>query len=147
MNKKKQKIAEMVGMLPSFIGTVLEGAEIDIPIKLSQSEENTLLHIFKCAGKPMSEYSRKVGLSKGSFTSVADSLEDKGLIKRETSKEDRRIVVLYLTDEGNKLGKKVDDDFTKHIETKIAHLNEEDTDKLKAALEVIVNSIDSIRKG
>ena len=82
MSTKKERIAELVGMLPMFLGLLLAGIEIDTPYKLNESEERTLMFLHKIEGSDMTEYSKKVGLSKGSFTGVVDRLAHKGLVER-----------------------------------------------------------------
>jgi len=42
-------------------------------------------------------------LSKVSITAISDKLVSKGLITRKRSKEDRREVILSITDEGRKM--------------------------------------------
>ena len=81
----EEKIAELIGSLPMYLGSLLAGIEIKIPVKLNFSEGKTLMFLHKNEGNPMSEYS-KSGAYKRIFTAVADRLEKKGLIKRSSCK-------------------------------------------------------------
>jgi DNA-binding MarR family transcriptional regulator len=142
MNQIEREIAELSNMLPLFIGTLLDGCETNIPIKLNLTEERTLLNIQRRPGDPMHKYSRKAGLSKGAFTSVADSLQRKGLIERVPMQDDRRKSGLVLTEQGKATTKKIQSDFNKFIEQKISHMQNADKEALRDALRTIVASIE-----
>ncbi|AKL95999.1 transcriptional regulator MarR family [Clostridium aceticum] len=137
MSTAEEKIAELAGLLPMFIGTLLEGSEVNTLVKLNISEERTLMSLLREEGSPMTEYSKKVGLTKGSFTTVADRLEGKGLIKRTSVCDDRRKNALFLTEEGKKVAKEIDAYFKQHISKKVAQLEKEDIHHLKNALETM----------
>jgi DNA-binding MarR family transcriptional regulator len=141
----EEKIAELISILPMHYNSLLDGIEIKIPVKLNFSEGKTLMFLYKHEGNPMSEYSKKVGLTKGSFTAVADRLEEKGLIKRVTVSDDRRKNALILTEEGKSIAKETDSLFKQHILNKIAHLRKEDINNLKNALEITVAMLEKIR--
>lgn len=68
------------------------------------------LPLFKLAAKhcdTVAALSRELELDPGAMTRALDRLEAKGLVTRERSKEDRRVVHLLLTDEGSKIARKV----------------------------------------
>lgn len=58
-----------------------------------------LLHLGSLSQK---EIGRKILRSGGSVTSVIDTLEGKGWVRRERSAEDRRMIHLHLTAEGRR---------------------------------------------
>jgi DNA-binding MarR family transcriptional regulator len=58
-------------------------------------------------GNTVASLSRDLEIDPGSMTRSLDRLEAKGLITRERSTEDRRVVHLVLTDEGRKVARKV----------------------------------------
>ncbi|NLM51823.1 MAG: MarR family transcriptional regulator [Firmicutes bacterium] len=147
MQKKAERIADLIGMLPMFMGLVLEGIEIEAPFRLNESEEKTLMFLHKNEGSPMTEYSKKVGLSKGSFTGVVDRLVKKGLVKRASVSEDRRVYALILTERGKEVARDIDRQFKAHIAQKVMHLRETDLEALKDALEVIVATMEKFQAG
>ena len=95
----------------------------------------------------MTEYSKKVGLSKGSFTGVVDRLVKKGLVKRASVSEDRRVYALILTERGKEVARDIDRQFKAHIAQKVMHLRETDLEALKDALEVIVATMEKFQAG
>jgi DNA-binding MarR family transcriptional regulator len=58
-------------------------------------------------GSTMAGLSRDLDIDPGAMTRSLDRLEAKGLVRRERSTEDRRVVLLALTDEGRKVARKV----------------------------------------
>jgi len=52
---------------------------------------------------PVNEIGKKVLLTSGSITIAIDRLEDKGLVERRASSNDRRAKIVHLTGEGKKL--------------------------------------------
>lgn len=64
--------------------------------KLVMNEGNTVVSL-----------SRDLGIDPGAMTRSLDRLQTKGLVRRERSTEDRRVVHLTLTEEGRKVAQEV----------------------------------------
>jgi MarR family 2-MHQ and catechol resistance regulon transcriptional repressor len=65
-------------------------------------------------------------MSSGNITYVVDKLEQKNLVKRKASQEDRRLIYAEITDEGNRL---IEEVFPKHadvIQEAVGGLSEEE---------------------
>ncbi len=139
-------IAELMGRIPRFIGLMLSGSEIEAADGLSQSEFRTLINLHRCEGRPMADYSKQLGISKGSFTYVADNLEKKGLIERVPMLNDKRKQALFLTGKGKVLARKIDAEFTQNIKQNIACLKRSDINKLESALRTIDHTIDLLKE-
>ena len=58
-------------------------------------------------GNTVAGLARELDIDPGAMTRSLDRLEAKGLVRRERSTEDRRVVHLVLTDEGRKVARKV----------------------------------------
>lgn len=58
-------------------------------------------------GNTLACMARDLGIDPGALTRSLDRLEAKGLVRRERSTEDRRVVHLVLTDEGRLVAQKV----------------------------------------
>jgi DNA-binding MarR family transcriptional regulator len=85
------------GRLVTAIDTELE------PLDITWAQWGTLLKIANGRANTASELSRSMAGDTGSMTRMLDRLEQKGLIRRERSSEDRRVVQLFLTEAGRKL--------------------------------------------
>lgn len=145
MSDKGAAIAELVVMLPMFMKTLLEGLETIAGLNVS--EKKTLMCICKYEGSTMSEYSKRLGLARGSFTAVADSLEQKGLVERASGSDDRRKCVLVLTKKGKRIAREIDARFKKHITARLTRLSEEELEKLQQALETIAAAMEKLNEG
>lgn len=132
-----QEITALIENVPRFLGALFENIEFESDVKLNNTEEKTLIVLLKDINRPMIDYSRKLGLTKGYFTCVADNLEKKGLIERKTDSNDRRIYQIALTEQGRIIAKKIDQAHSRHISEKISVLETEDLENLKSALETI----------
>lgn len=73
------------------------------PLEITWAQWGTLLHIANGKAETASDLCRNMAGDTGSMTRMLDRLEQKGLIRRERSEEDRRIVQLFLTEAGRKL--------------------------------------------
>jgi MarR family transcriptional regulator, multiple antibiotic resistance protein MarR len=85
------------GRLVAAIDTELE------PLDITWAQWGTLLKIANGHARTASELSRNMAGDTGSVTRMLDRLEQKGLIRRERSSADRRIVQLSLTEAGQRL--------------------------------------------
>lgn len=145
MSNQREAIANLVVFLPMFMGTLLEGKRINTKLRLNYSEKRTLMYIYNHGGRTMTEYSKRVGLARGSFTTVADSLEDKGLVGRVPGADDRRKCMLVLTEAGKEAAREIDSRFKKHIAARLNCLTEEELEDLKNALVTIETTREKLR--
>ncbi len=144
-DEKKEIIAGLIAQLPMFMGTLLEGSNIKTSAGLNMSEEKTLMYIHKHEGGTMTEYSKRVGLARGSFTTVADSLEEKGLVGRVSGPDDRRKYALVLTEEGKKAAREIHCRFKEHVAASLDPLTGQELGDLERALETIAATTEKLR--
>ena len=64
----------------------------------------SLFHLERCK---MSELARELGITMGAATSIVDRLIKAGLVKRERSTEDRRLVLVSLSKKGRRMVEEV----------------------------------------
>lgn len=74
--------------------------------------------------------SRDIGIKTPSVNTVLSSLEAKGLICRRTSPEDRRFVLITLSEEGLKLVQEFQDRFEKKMKGLVEYLGSEKSEQL-----------------
>ena len=88
---------------------------------LTHSQWVPLLKLSLC-GKPspVATLVRELEIDAGAVTRLLDRLEAKGLVRRERSSEDRRVVLVHLTEEGDRaaagLTAVLSDIFNAHLE-------------------------------
>jgi MarR family transcriptional regulator, 2-MHQ and catechol-resistance regulon repressor len=67
---------------------------------LTENQFGTLEAIYHLGALHQHELGRKLFTSKGNLTVLLDKLESRGLVRRERSSADRRLVAIHLTDAG-----------------------------------------------
>lgn len=70
---------------------------------VSPLEGHVLTYLRKYAPAPVGELVRVFGLKQSTFTSLLDRLERAGLVRREPNPEDRRSLLVHITDRGREL--------------------------------------------
>lgn len=74
---------------------------------LTDAQWKPLLFIRQGRGDTAADLARSTCIDTGAVTRMVDRIEDKALVRRVRSEEDRRIVKLELTDEGCRLADEV----------------------------------------
>lgn len=85
-------------------------------------------------GMTFKQLSERTLTTKGTLTGIIDRLEDKGLVKRVTSKEDRRSTIATLTRKGERLFETVFPAHIAHLQTRFAHLSKREIDEIERSL-------------
>lgn len=78
---------------------------------LFPTEFGVLELLFHKGEQPIQQIGRRILLTSGSITYVIDKLEEKGLLERKRSSEDRRMVNAAITEKGKSLMHEI---FPKH---------------------------------
>lgn len=97
--------------LMRIISTVVR-AEVDRrmePLGLTQAQWIPVLHLASGKAHTSADLARRTLQTPGAMTRLVDRLVDKGIIERERSTDDRRVVSLRLTDEGLAAARQVPD--------------------------------------
>jgi DNA-binding MarR family transcriptional regulator len=107
------------------------------PFDITQQQFN-ILRILRGAGQPLSTLQiRQRMLDKMSDTSrIVDRLVKKGMVKKTTCREDRRLVDILLTDKGKKLLQTMDG-LNEDMESIFKYLSEEEARQLNTLLDKI----------
>lgn len=96
-----------------------------------KDSEIRLLYLFAVfnEGKPVSpsEIAKKTHVTFGAISHHINSLEKKGLIKRTTAKDNKRVVYITLTEKGQKLVKVIEKAMFKKIYKLVEFLGENDS--------------------
>lgn len=87
--------------------------------------------------------SRDMHVSPSTVVGILDRLEDKGFVRRERGREDRRIVFVSVTDAGRELAANAPSPLQKHLADGLNALPELEQATITLALERIVTLIES----
>jgi DNA-binding MarR family transcriptional regulator len=98
---------------------------------MSISQFRTLLVLSEKGPQKTAELADKICLTPGAITTLADKLIAKGLIERERSEEDRRIVYLRITEQGQSVLETLLEKQRETIAQLFRNLSDEDIDHLQ----------------
>lgn len=82
----------------------------------------------------LGELAEKLLVTGGNITYVMDRLEDQGLVFRQRSETDRRVVEAHLTPEGSELIESSFPDHARHVRDLVDHLSQEEQRELSDLL-------------
>ncbi|WP_052465263.1 MarR family winged helix-turn-helix transcriptional regulator [Thermotoga profunda] len=85
-----------------------------------------LLYVAQRGSQKMSELAQAFSMTKSNITFLVDSLEQKGFVMRSRSNEDRRVVMIELTQKGQQIYKQILSDFSKLIDKVTSQIPSQD---------------------
>ena len=93
----------------------------------SHGEHQVIFYLFKNSGKPIvpSDISKYTDTSTARIATILNNLEDKGMITREISREDRRKILVSITDKGRKYAENAHNEFMGHTAAVLQAMGEE----------------------
>ncbi len=94
-----------------------------------------------CTASALANY---MGVTSGAVTSLADKLSSQGLILRERSKNDRRVVKISITDKGHELYKAVERERDERVIEILSVLTEEDVDAMMKIYQKLADNLKEI---
>jgi len=92
----------LISKIHQLSGRIFNGLIREHGIEFNSAQGRILFVLWERDGIPIRELSEKTGLSKSTLTSMLDRLEGARHIAREPSGEDRRIVLVKLTEENRR---------------------------------------------
>lgn len=92
-------------------------------------------------GVPVREISVKTGLAGSTLTSMLDRLEKAGLIRRMPSAEDRRVTLIFLTEQAKKLQRQYEAVSMKMNEVYFSGFTDGEIEALEGYLERILTNV------
>ncbi|WP_239615694.1 MarR family winged helix-turn-helix transcriptional regulator [Cohnella mopanensis] len=106
----------------------------NIPFQLSRSNLEVLLTLFELRSASVSELCNQLRISRPNMTPLIDKLVRHELAERTTSTEDRRVVRIALTANGERLCQELRKSLTERIRIKLGSLEDEDLLELKKCM-------------
>lgn len=93
----------LISKIHQLSGRIFQSKLKQYNLEFNSAQGRILFVLWQQDGIPIAELSRKSGLSKKSLTSMLERLEEKGLILRRSSAEDKRITLIELTEKNQAL--------------------------------------------
>ncbi|MFT5023173.1 MAG: DNA-binding MarR family transcriptional regulator [Colwellia sp.] len=102
-----------------------------------------MLEIDKTSGINSSQVAKNVNLSAATVTNILDRLENKGLVSRVRSTQDKRKVSLYLTENGKALLLNAPQALQEHFIENFANLAQWEQSQLLSSMERLAGMMDA----
>jgi DNA-binding MarR family transcriptional regulator len=123
-------------------------AELQERAGMSLRWYDVLVHLETGEGLAMNELAARILSSKSGLTRVVDRMEEAGLVRRERSVSDRRVISVFITDHGRKTMRAARKVHHQGIQTHfLAHLSAVDLAALAQALEKVREHVRPLRPG
>jgi DNA-binding MarR family transcriptional regulator len=124
-----------VTALPLIKKNLFRSFSIDnIPFQLSRSNLEALFSLYELRGASVSQLCNQLGISPPNMTPLIDKLVHNGLASRMTSTEDRRVVRIEITADGERLCMDLQKRLTDQIRSKLDSLSDEDLIELRKCM-------------
>ena len=128
-------LESFVQLINSWIKLIDQQFQRDFQLPITQKQYR-VLHVLQNGGPfKMSELGELLYTTYGSLTVMIDRLVDKGLVERFFLPDDRRIVMVKITQEGSLCLKKYREKFLEIIVKNMERLTDEDKKRLKSAID------------
>jgi DNA-binding MarR family transcriptional regulator len=139
-NKRNFMLTQSVGFTLAKARNLVT-AEIDAALKeydISSQQMGILLSLHRAMAKTPFELSTLLGIDTGLMTRTLDKLEDKGLLERSRSGDDRRIVNLTLTEKGQEVATRIPDIVPPVLNARLKHFSREEFEEFRRLLEKFI---------
>ncbi|MCE1247776.1 MAG: MarR family transcriptional regulator [Firmicutes bacterium] len=102
---------------------------------ITTAQFEVLLELKKHRELPMWKIGDLLSVTGGNVTGLIDRLEKKGLVARERSEKDRRIIMARITNQGDRLFKNVSGEFEQKLNNTLSGLGNGELNKFNLLLE------------
>ena len=108
--------------------------------KVKPAYLGVLLALWREDGLPLGELARRSGLEPSSMTGLLDRMERDGLAFRSPDKNDRRVQMIYLTDDGRNIEGPVMNVVDTVLSDVFCGISEDDFAKTQAVLKQVIEN-------
>ena len=131
-SKENFRPTQSIGFLINKARNILT-VEMDTALKdldISSQQMGILLSLTLGLAATPFELSKVLGIDTGLMTRLLDKLEQKGLLERSRSLEDRRVVNLTLTEKGGEISAQIPEIAPGVLNARLKHFNREEFKEL-----------------
>jgi DNA-binding MarR family transcriptional regulator len=134
----------ILGSIRKIIRSVdLYSRELKSTSEITAPQLICLLTIAKNKSMTATTISREVFLSPSTIVGILDRLEVKGLIKRERSQVDRRVVTVEVTELGRKIVKRSPSPLQERLQRRLSELPSAEQEEIASSLERVVSFMEA----
>jgi len=137
MNASTSLAAEILETIPALMGVIRNEVRRHRTTSLSVADFRVLLYVNVNGGTGLSPIADHVGFSVPSASRVVERLLQDGLLRRETFPEDRRRVVLTLTEAGSREIARARDAAGRYLGQRLDTLDAEAQEEMTRSLQLL----------
>jgi DNA-binding MarR family transcriptional regulator len=141
------ELDESVGYLFSRVRSALWNAvthQTMAEMRITGSQASILFKLSTGKCLAAADLAREYGIDASAVTRLIDRLEKRGLLSRVRSLEDRRVVRLALTAEGEEVAGRLPPIFTRVMDSMLSGFSPAEVDTLRSMLQRIVTNSESV---
>jgi DNA-binding MarR family transcriptional regulator len=131
-------VENLVAVMPLFHRKLVNVLDEGMSLGLSHYHFAIMGMLSKYNTLPVSEFCRRLMISKSQMTMILDKLVEKGLVSRSTDEADRRIIRISITPLGKGVLNQAVDNIKVSITQKMAHLEKQDLELFARSLKNII---------
>jgi len=136
MDKLSEYLFDLYIQLPRRFKRLFYASMQDQELQLGLSELKILNELDKIGPCKMSDLSDALVVTMGGLTPHVDKLVEKGLVRRFRDEErDRRLVLVEITDQGQRLLKETKEQFLRTLERHLEKFTEREKEDIAEAVE------------
>lgn len=131
--------------LPSLFRTFLKGVSQDWNkqgVRLSQTHFKALYVLRKEGPMMVSQLANALCLTPAAMTGITDQMLAEGYVEKERAEEDRRVVNITLTEQGEAIIQEVQVKQKEALDTYFSILSTEDMDHLRRIFAILIKELD-----
>jgi len=135
MNEKSEMIDRILGQVEGVFRELLPRAHQELlDLALTTPQLKVVLLLYLNGSARMSDLASSLGVTLATATGIVDRLVDRDIVKRENSREDRRVVVCRLSAIGQELTDRLYTSGRERARQLLLGLDEDKLSKLDEAL-------------
>jgi len=133
--------------MASFDVKISRGEHVMLHVIYNFMKEQSQLHEEHAIppGMKVSELSEHLKISPPSVSQMVNGLEEKNYVERVTTKNDRRVVYIRLTEQGKSILEKVTQEFMTFMDQVVSRLGTDDTTQLIHLFNRLYDVVNEIR--
>ena len=120
-----------------------DSAKIGKKFGLTPAQGAVLRSLVLCGPSSSADLSRSLYVTPANITGIVDRLEKKGLVVRNRQRDDRRIILLTLTEEGAELGRLLPDPIEQQLISGLADMDSGQIRNLSMSVTQVLNLIEA----
>lgn len=139
MNQGSESLRELLRILVRNLGILEKSDACCSGVTIAQC--HAIVEVGRSSKISLIELADKLGLDKSTMSRTVNNLVETDLVKREVDPENRRYIIIQLTDEGEEVFKSIEDSMHKYYTNIFTSIPEQKRNQVLESLEILVKSI------